>query len=310
VNANWPWHGASADTAETELQADVMRFVAILALCLVAISTLVEQATSRETVTEQIEPATQIATPSPQLVPPPAAIKPVSVTTPASPTPPPPSSTRVADAGVVTPTKEPPAPKRTLSAIPAPRPEPVAVARTIPEPSLSPPPIAEPEPMTEMPRPDPEPSVPETPPAPEPPAPEIPAPESPEQTRPEPVPEQRGFTLRFDSDAAMLRLVSRGEAGVFLMDGGQAWQLGFGDAGAQFAQAPPPARFHAIAADTVPRLLRDAAAQSPGAASAVWGVTLPAHTSRDLAALLRAHEHGELIIDSRGRVRLEDGDEA
>jgi hypothetical protein len=107
----------------------------------------------------------------------------------------------------------------------------------------------------------------------------------------------------------MLRLVSRGEASVFLIDGAEAWQLGFGDSGAQFAQAPPPARFHAIAADTVPRLLRDAAAQSPGANDAVWGVTLPEHTSRQLAGLLRNHDHGELVIDSRGRVRLEAGDE-
>ncbi|MGD8976995.1 MAG: hypothetical protein PVG91_05265 [Gammaproteobacteria bacterium] len=297
MNANWPWHGASGDTAETELQADVMRFVAILALCLVAISTLVEQATSRETAAEEIEPATRVAVPGPQPMPPPAASEPVPVTTPASPTPPPPSSTRVADAGVVTLTKEPPTPKRTSPAIPAPRPEPVAVARAIPEPSLSPP-IAGAEPVPEMP------PIPETP------APESPAPESSEQTRPQPVPEQRGFTLRFDSDAAMLRLVSRGEAGVFLIDGGQAWQLGFGDAGARFAQAPPPVRFHAIAADTVPQLLRDAAAQSPGTRGAVWGVTLPARTSRDLAALLRDNEHGELVIDSRGRVRLEDGDEA
>ena len=296
MNANRSWHGTSADTAETELQADVMRFVAILALCLVAISTLVEQATSRETAAGRIEPATQIAVPSPKPVPLPAEDESVPVTTPASPTPPPPSSTRVADAGVVTLPDELPRTRR---------PEPVAVARAIPEPSLSPPPVAEADPVIETPRPDPEPPVAETPPTPEP-----PAAETPEDTRSEPVAEQRGFTLRFDSDAAMLRLVSRGEAGVYLIDGGQAWQLGFGDAGAQFAQAPPPARFHAIAADTVPRLLRDAAARSPGTRGAIWGVTLPASTSRDLAALLRANEHGELIIDSRGRVRLEDGDEA
>lgn len=308
MSANWPWHGASADTAETELQADVMRFVAILALCLVAISTLVEQATSRETAAGQIEPATAAALPGPGSVPKPAANGPavnrrVPVTTPASPTPPPPSSTRVADAGVVTLFNDPPTPT------PAPQSEPVRVARAMPEPSLSPPiapaPIPEPEPVSGTPRPEPAPPVTETPPRPEP-----PAAEAPEDNRREPAPEQRGFTLRFDSDAAMLRLVSRGDAGVYLIDGGQAWQLGFGDAGAQFAQAPPPAKFHAIAADTVPRLLQDAAAQSPGTRGAVWGVTLPARTSRDLATLLRENEHGELIIDSRGRVRLEDDDEA
>ncbi len=108
----------------------------------------------------------------------------------------------------------------------------------------------------------------------------------------------------------MLRLASRGEAEVFVIDGGKAWQLGFGDAGARFVQAPAPAQFHAIAADTVPRLLRDAANRDTPGADAVWGVTLPAHTARELAGLLRAHDHGDLIIDSRGRITLEQGDDA
>jgi hypothetical protein len=156
--------------------------------------------------------------------------------------------------------------------------------------------VPKPEPKPE-PKPDPVPA----------PAPEA-TPETPQRTTPPP--DRRGFTLRFGSDAAMLRLVSRGEAEVFLIDGGKAWQLGFGDAGAQFVQAPAPAQFHAIAADTVPRLLRDAAIRDTPGADVVWGVTLPEHTARELAGLLRAHDHGDLIIDSRGRITLEQGDDA
>jgi len=293
VNTGRHWHGRASDTAEVELQADVMRFVAILALCLVAISTMVEQAASGDT------PAAGISEPVP------APFDPVPVTTPVSPTPPPTSSTRVADAGVVTlPIPRPApalAPRQKAPETQAPRPEPVAAA---PPPAVVPKPTPRATPVTEPasePKPEPE-SIAEPTPAAE----TEPTPDS----APEPTPEQRGFTLRFDSDAAMLRMVSRGEAGVFLIDGRRAWQLGFGDVGAQFAEAPPPSRFHAVAAGTVPRLLRDAATRSPGVPQAVWGVTLPEHTSRDLAALLRAHDHGELIIDSRGRVRMESGDEA
>ena len=289
MNTGRHWHGGASDTAEVELQADVMRFVAILALCLVAISTIVEQAASGDT------PAAEISEPVP------APFDPVPVTTPVSPTPPQTSSTRVADAGVVTlPIPRPAparAPRQKAPETQAPRPEPVPAP---PPPAVVPKPMPRATPVTEPvsePKPEPE-SIAE------------PTPEPTPDSAPEPTPEQRGFTLRFDSDAAMLRMVSRGEAGVFLIDGRRAWQLGFGDVGAQFAEAPPPSRFHAIAAGTVPRLLRDAATRSPGVPQAVWGVTLPDHTSRDLAALLRTHDHGELIIDSRGRVRRESGDEA
>ena len=141
MNGGWSLRGAGSDAAETELQADVMRFVAILALCLVAISTLVEQATSRETPAEGSRSAAALADPRP--LPEPVQAEPVSVTTPVSPTPPPPSSTRVADAGVVTPVPEP-APEPAMRATPAPRPEPVAVARPVPEPSPPPIPDAEP----------------------------------------------------------------------------------------------------------------------------------------------------------------------
>lgn len=293
MNTGRHWHSGASDTAEVELQADVMRFVAILALCLVAISTIVEQAASGDTAAAEIS------------APVPAPFDPVPVTTPVSPTPPQTSSTRVADAGVVTlPIPRPAparAPRQKAPETQPPRPEPVAAA---PPPAVVPKPIPRATPVTEpasAPKPEPE-SIAEPTPAAE----AEPTPDS----APEPTPEQRGFTLRFDSDAAMLRMVSRGEAGVFLIDGRRAWQLGFGDVGAQFAEAAPPSRFHAIAAGTVPRLLRDAATLSPGVPQAVWGVTLPDHTSRDLAALLRTHDHGELIIDSRGRVRRESGDEA
>ena len=304
------WTGAGNDNAEVELQADVMRFVAILALCLVAISSLVEQTVTAdpdELDTTPVE-STAAAILEPEVALPPTPPEPGSdeinddkinesilVTTSVSPTPPPPSSTRVADAGVVTlPAAEVRAARPLL---PTPRPaaatpQPASSAQSVRPPAA--PRVAQLTPQTKPEQTKPEPAASPT--------------QAPQTTSPQP--ERRGFTLRFDSDAAMLRLVSRGEAGVFLIDGGKAWQLGFGDAGAQFAQSPAPAQFHAIAADTVPRLLRVAARRDTQNADAVWGVTLPERTARQLAGLLRAHDHGDLVIDSRGRITLEQGDDA
>lgn len=274
-------HTAVAGMAEVELQADVMRFVAILALCLVAISSLVESATGTPpappsgSVSVMPEPDDPAATPAPvtdAVVEQPKSIETDSspVAAPVSPTPPPSTAVPVADAGAATPLTT------------------VTVTPTVPV-------VRSPSPLRQAPA----------------------APERKIAERPEPVPQpvsptrpdRRGFTLRFESDAALLRLVSRGEASVFIFDGPRALRLGFGPDGAQFTVATTPRSFHAIAPETVPAVLRDTLRKQGLDASPVWGVTLPEQSRRSLAKLLREHEHGTLTIDSRGRVRLEGEDE-
>jgi hypothetical protein len=122
----------------------------------------------------------------------------------------------------------------------------------------------------------------------------------------EPPPDEPGFTLRFASDAALLRLVGRGEAGLYVFDEGATLRLDYGPNGAAFAPAPGPGQYHEIAAATVPRLLRRTLAQRDRrSADVVWGVTLPSSTRAALARLISDHRSGELVIDERGRVRLE-----
>jgi hypothetical protein len=124
--------------------------------------------------------------------------------------------------------------------------------------------------------------------------------------RPDSHAEQAGFTLRFASDAALLRLVGRGEAGLYVFDGGATLRLDYGPDGAAFAPAPGPGRYHEIAAATVPDLLRRTLARRDRRSTdVVWGVTLPASTRDALARLISNHRSGELVIDGRGRVRLE-----
>jgi hypothetical protein len=282
---------AAAGAAEAELQADVMRFVAIIALCLVAISSLVEGATKPQPVTPgRAAPAA----PAPALTQRPSSVTPDTagllsvppvpdpppVAAPVSPTPPPSTAMPVADAGAATSLRL----TQPTSAAPPAHPEPVSK----PTPAVSPAQVERQAVAADA--------------------------ETAEARRaaatPRPSTERRGFTLRFESDAALLRLASRGEAGVFVFDGPRAMQLGFGPEGAQFTVATSPGSFHAIAPETVPALLRDALAkQRPGSAP-VWGVTLPDQSRRALAKLLSEHDHGTLTIDSRGRVRLENDDEA
>ena len=128
----------------------------------------------------------------------------------------------------------------------------------------------------------------------------------PVEAQPDPRPDDPGFTLRFASDAALLRLVGRGEAGLYVFDGGATLRLDYGPNGAAFAPAPGPGQYHEIAAATVPDLLRRTLARRDRRATdVVWGVTLPPSTRAALARLISDHRAGALVIDERGRVRLE-----
>jgi hypothetical protein len=224
--------------ADAELQADVMRFVAILALCLVAVSSLVEG---------------YRASAPPEEVP--AIVAP-------------PIPARVGTGpGAAAPGPLPRPDRESLRRSPTDR-------RTL-EPAAPVPPPADA--------------------ASEP----VPSPvEAPKDQAP-------GLSLRFLTDAALLRLVARGGAGVFVQSGSQTFALDLSD-GIEFRKSQPPAQFYAMATETVPSVLR---ANYPGWGSGQWGVTLPLETARSIESFLAANATGELVIDSHGRVSLEKSDD-
>jgi hypothetical protein len=252
-----------AGNSDAELQADVMRFVAIVALCIVAISSLVDEVDTSQSALQEPPPLVEESQqPVRETVVEPVAKTPLASTAipgnkhtdspmVAAPPVPPPKSALVRTGGVV--------------------------AITSPAVQIAP----EPEPVN--------------------------ATETPQQARP-PEP-KKGFTLRFESDAALLRLVEAGRASLFVFGEGETLKLSFGQTGPRFRSAAQPRRFHAITPDTVPITLQ-AALSDAGytAADVVWGVTLPAATRSTLKGILRAHDGGELIIRANGEVYLENGD--
>lgn len=221
--------------ADAELQADVMRFVAILALCLVAISTLVDDRPGNAEV--------------PAPIPEPASPAPVSGTA-----------------------ASPHATPDTLSAVGGADRSPSRAATTgVVAPS--PPPV----PAQDHDRP-----------------PDDPA----------PAPDQAGLSLRFATDAALLRLAARGDVKVFALAGGEALELDLSD-GVRFRPARPPQSYYAMSPGTVPGLLLRA---YQGPADPTWGVTLPDRTAADIDGHLARADSGVLVIDSAGRVSLETPD--
>jgi hypothetical protein len=240
---------------EAELQTDVMRFMAILSLCLVAIFALVQSVP----------------------LPPPAAPSPSAAeTTPAT----------VTAAREPAPMAEPePAPQQPLQLV---RP----AAQKLPDGEL--------EPALERPRPAAKTSESKAKPA-------TPPVTQQEASPAPPVTAKQGFTLRFDNDVALTRLVARHEVSLYAMLPDQSLRMNVNRGELSFWPASLPGEFHEMDASTVPDSVLAAFARrnEARAASTQWGVTIPPEMRRQLDGYLRDASGGTLIIDADGKLRLE-----
>ncbi len=288
------WHfprHSDADTSET-LQSDVMRFIAILALCLVAIFTLVQSLPLRPLAEpEAAQPATEtpppvrIATalPSPEAVNDTVAdeIEPILLTAPepteekSTPSPPQTPRETVPQSAPIT--------VRPVDRAQEPKPESLATTAESPRPLFQ---------------------MPET----------IPKPSQPAQHRAEArqnastSAEKERLILRFASDNALLALVAQRRVNVYAWARGAALRLSSERGVLSFAPATAPKHFHSMMPDTVPSAIARALERSAPAArdgGVTGGVTLPADTQGQLERLVNQHRNGALIIETNGRVRFQ-----
>ena len=230
-----------------DLQTDIMRFMAILGLCLVAIFSLV-QSLPIEAQSAQVEDVQAVSNPTPVAATKPAAAVPRHK------------------------------PESILKTEPVPEPEPMrSVALTRPRwvSPLQATEPGEPDPVTE-------------------------------KSSPVAAPETEGFTLRFESDRALTRLVATGQVGFYAMDAGRAQRMTVSDSRISFWDASTPNVFHEMESTTVPRAVLDALARTGAdTGSANWGVTLPGKLSARLDSLMQQHSGGALVIHADGRLELE-----
>ena len=263
--------GIDADVGgAADLQTDVMRFMAILALCLVAIFALVQSIPLAPTAEAQTPPAPE------------EPIQPVEE-----------------EPVVVQTIEEPSAP--VAETLPEPEPVTEPVTEPVAEPAetvvLTRPQWVstfQPRDRTEVVRPEPAPVAPAPTPVVD--APPVPAPSEPE-----------GFTLRFESDLALTRLVASGQVGFYAFESGRARRMSVSESRISFWDASTPASFHEMEASTVPQPVVDALARAGANASGVdWGVTLPGRLSNQLQTLMREHRGGALVIRGSGVLELED----
>lgn len=141
------------------------------------------------------------------------------------------------------------------------------------------------------------------------------APASPVAVKPAPgpvrpekaTPQRQGFTLRFVSGAALDALVAAGSVTLYAMADRQAWRLSLDAGRTVAAREPSPGWFHEMSSITVPEHYLQGlvnAPDAPGRSEIVWGVQLPPTTRQAVASLTRGRQGGELVIRADGRVEL------
>lgn len=281
-----------------DLQTDIMRFMAILSLCLVAVFALVQSIPLQPTTVE-----TSTA-PSPETAPIEAIKGPLEAPV----VPPPEPQPRERSAAPLAPPPKPAwrEPVEARIALP-PKPR----SREAAESAVAPPPGPGPRERLDAP----------IAPPPAPPSRELaatPGKETPPPTPEAPVaqraaaaaaaPVENGFTLRFESDAALTRLVARNEVGLYAISPGRSLRMSVNRGAYAFWPASVPNQYHEMEPGTVPAAVAAALRRSgaldpePGVQ---WGVTLPAGMRRQLDTYLAGHSSGALVIEASGNLRLE-----
>jgi len=121
-----------------------------------------------------------------------------------------------------------------------------------------------------------------------------------------PAQEPEGFILRFESDAALMRLVAAGQVGVYAIEDERARRMKVSESRISFWDASAPNSFHEMEVSTVPLPVVDALARTGADTDKMrWGVTLPGKLKGQLDGLMQDHRGGSLVIGSNGDIRLE-----
>jgi hypothetical protein len=248
--------GADAEAGgAADLQTDVMRFMAIISLCLVAIFALV-QSIPLAPVPQNVEQET--SKPAPRI----AESTPDPVAAPVSKIEALPTAEETIEIKLTR-----PAPARTVA-----RNEPIALQRQKPTPKPQPAPT--------------------------------PAKDTPEAAVAQTQMSPDGFTLSFETDGALNRLVARQVVGLYAIRPGTSQRMNISDGEISFWPASVPVKYHEMDQSTVPDEVLASYRISNDSSGVKWGVTLPADMSRELNGYLSSANSGSLVIAGNGRINL------
>ena len=119
--------------------------------------------------------------------------------------------------------------------------------------------------------------------------------------------DRQGHVLRFASEAVLQTLISAGKVKFYAMAGQRAWQLRWTGSRLDFIAGRHPPQIYEMEPATVPARYMAAFKQQVaafGGTTMTWGVTLPAQTKAHIQRLVNGNSGGELVIMPDGNVNL------
>ena len=129
----------------------------------------------------------------------------------------------------------------------------------------------------------------------------------PSEVTPPPAPAQKGFTLRFASDEALEKLIVAEKVNFYAIAGKNAWRIKLSDGSPIYIASDFPRQIYEMETHTVPSdyiavFQRQIAVF--GRRTLIWGVTLPGQTTDTINQMVGSRKGGDLIITADGQVML------
>jgi hypothetical protein len=122
-----------------------------------------------------------------------------------------------------------------------------------------------------------------------------------------PQPDKTEFTLRFASDAALQQMISRAKVNFYAIAGKNAWQLKLKDGRPVYLSTEFPRQIYEMQTATVPVEYTAGFKQQVavfGRSAVTWGVTLPSQTKAGINRIMEGRKGGDLVITADGEVVL------
>lgn len=120
--------------------------------------------------------------------------------------------------------------------------------------------------------------------------------------------EKIGFSLRFQSDEAFLQLVSNNTISASVLIGSKAWSILQVKNAWQLQQKEKPTKYYQMAPSTVPLILKNTVQNklsTNASTRLIWAVTLPSRIESSFNRLMAGKKGGDLVIDAYGNVDIE-----
>ena len=118
---------------------------------------------------------------------------------------------------------------------------------------------------------------------------------------------RKGFVLRFASNQALQTLISKEMVKFYAAAGNKAWQLRLSGEKPGYVASNNPPQLYEMQTATVPPDYMSAFQQQVaafGRTTVTWGVTLPAQTAASINRLIKGQKGGDLVIMPDGEVIL------